>query len=107
VSTSEPVERTVFVFYRVREDGRAHHYQASYLRTYYRGARPGEDLVRQVEFVGYCCRIEPGERLSTVKELRQPRQSQEELEREVRTFLAARHGTTPDRVEEVARHAFP
>lgn len=106
MSNSQEVEQTVLVFYRVRVGERLHHFQASFLRAAYRGARPGSDLVRQMEHVGYVCAIEPGARVRTVHEVRTPCKSHEEVEAEVLRYLAEQHGTSPDRIEEIARHVF-
>lgn len=106
MSDSQEVEQTVLVFYRVRAGGRVHHFQASFLRAAYHGARPGADLVRQMEHVGYVCAIEPGARVRTVHEVRTPCKSHKEVEAEVRRYLAEQHETSQDQIEEIARHVF-
>ena len=106
MSAAQEAERTVLVFYRVRAGEHVHHFQASFLRAPYHGARPGEDLVRQMEHVGYVCAIEPGARIRTVHEVRTPCETHEEVEREVLRYLAEQYRTSPDQVEEIARHVF-
>ncbi len=105
MSTQE-VARTVLVFYRVRAAGHVHHFQASFLRSPHQGARPGEDLVRQMEHVGYVCVIEPGSRVRTVHEVRAPCETHEEVEQEVRRYLAEQYRISMDQVEEIGRHVF-
>lgn len=106
MSNAQETEQTVLVFYRVRAGDRTHHFQASYLRARYHGARPGDELVPQMEHVGYVCAIEPGARIRTIHEIRTPCNSHEEVEGEVVRYLAKHHETSPDRVEELARHVF-
>lgn len=103
---NEPVEQTVLIFFQVTTPERRHHYQASVLRTSYHGARPGDEVVHQIEHVGYVCAIEPGTRVQTVKELRAPRGTREEVEAEIRSFLTKRHGVSDDDVVEAGRHVF-
>ena len=105
MSTQE-AERTVLVFYRVRDGERVRHFQASFLRGPHRGARPGQDLVRQMEHVGFVCAIQPGVRVRTVHEVRTPCTTHEDVEREVLRYLMDDLGVSADQVEEIARHVF-
>ena len=103
---SELVPRTIVAFYRVMDREGPYLYQAVYLRSWYHGARPGEEVTPQVEYIGNVCRLDPGRSLDRVLEIRDPHTSEEEVEREAVQFLARHHGVLPEAVEETARHVF-
>ncbi len=103
---SELTPRTILALYRVTDDDGPTFYEAFYLRSWYHGARPGEEVTPQVEYVGHVCRLDPGKSLDRVLEIRQPRRTQEDVEGEAVAFLARHHGVDTARIEELARHVF-
>ena len=103
---SELAPRTIVAFYRVMDTEGPTFYQAVFLRSWYHGARPGEEVTPQVEYIGNLCRVDPGRSLDRVLELREPRQSEEDVEKEAVGFLARHHGVDAASVEELARHVF-
>lgn len=103
---SELLPRTIVAFYRVVDRDGPYVYQAVYLRSWYHGARPGEEVTPQVEYVGNVCRLDPGRSLDRVLEIRDPRTSEAEVEQEAVRFLAEHHGVGVADIEETARHVF-
>ena len=103
---SELTPRTIVAFYRVMDRDGPYFYQAVFLRSWYHGARPGEEVTPQVEYIGNVCRLDPGKSLDRVLEIREPHQSEEDVEREAVALLARHHGLESEAVEELARHVF-
>ena len=103
---SELTPRTIVAFYRVTDKDGPTFYQAVYLRSWYHGARPGEEVTPQVEYIGNVCRLDPGKSLDRVLEIREPRQAEEDVEQEAVGFLARHHGVENGQIEELARHVF-
>ena len=106
MSDSELAPRTVVAFYCVKDREGPCCYQAVYLRSWYHGARPGNEVTPQVEYVGNVCRIDPGKSFDRVLEIREPRPSQEDVEKEAIGFLARHHDVPFEGVAEIARHVF-